>query len=59
MPRSKATIKKRVYKKQRAVKKEFIFPLYFGWQIRIILSKIKNAVVLLNIKNAAFCNLET
>ena len=38
----KPTTKKRVCKKRGAVKKEFILPLYFGWEIRVALEKIKN-----------------
>ena len=35
MLKPKPTTKKRVYKKRKAVKKEFIFSLYFSWEIAV------------------------
>ena len=35
MLKSKPTTKKRVCKRRGAVKKEFIFSLYFGWEIAV------------------------
>ena len=46
MLKNKPTIRKKPCKKHRIVKKEFIFPFYFGWQIRVVYSRIARAIVL-------------